>query len=102
VDFENNTFDLYVHHGKVADTSQKPSVTYSTGVVANYNKIGDYGGPFVSAGASGDDYGFDYCRAPDLDPYSCWAASLTYSIFGDAGAYVGYDYYYQVASWGGK
>jgi len=37
-----------------------------------------------------------------LIPTTRGGTSPSYSIFGDAGAYVGYDYYYQVASWGGK
>ena len=103
IDFEDETFDLYAHDGITASTPNGSPLTYSVGKVYNYDDIGDYGGAFVNGGASYNWFGVDYCRSPDLDPSSTYAQSFTFGLPGTTGVngYVGWDYYYQIGSWGG-
>ena len=102
VDFAGETMDLYSHAGKSAGTDSGPSVSYAVGLVFNYTKPGDYGGPFVDAGGGINGWGVDYCRSPDLNPESCYAISATRSWPPSNGAnlYAGFDQYIQVGSWG--
>ena len=104
VDFTENSvaLDGYYHYGK---TSSGYAVAYGAGLVQNYNKPGDYGGPFIDGGGSvtvsGYDYGIDICTGP-TEPFSndtCWAAMATFGVsfpansHGKRAAYIGYDYY---------
>ena len=102
IDFEDETFDLYAHDGFTASMPDGSPLTYSVGRVFNYDNIGDYGGEFVNVGGSCRWLGFDYCRSPDLDPNSTSARSITFGLPGTQkiNGYVGWDYYYQIGSWG--
>jgi len=100
IDFEESSFDLYGHYGQTVSKGGSP-ITYAVGTVYNYEDSGDYSGAFVNAGGSVHWIGGDYCRSPDLDPKSCYAQSITFGLPGTkgAGAYVGADYFYQIAYW---
>ena len=99
VDFENETLDLYGHHGKTEGISRGSSASYAVGLVFNYDEVGDYAGPFVNVGGSIKGVGVDYCRSPDLDPESCHAVSVTVTWPYSTNLYGGADIYYQIWSW---
>lgn len=97
LDFGENTYDVYAHEGYTASNGGSP-ITYSTGIVFNYETVGDYGGPFVNAGGSCDWLGLDYCRSPDTNIDSVSAVSITFGLPGTKGVhcYVGWDNYRQI------
>ncbi len=96
---EISSFDLgdtntYVHTGGNVGYSLLPiSLTYSVGMVENFNYSSDYEGPAYSISANGI-YG---------GAYSSWFTSnvktYTFSISTNPGASVGIDYFWDV---GGK
>ncbi|MBR6411198.1 MAG: hypothetical protein IKS35_07430, partial [Clostridia bacterium] len=102
IDFKNETFDLYGHEGLTASTPGSP-VSYSVGIVHNYEKPGDYGGHFINCGLAYNGIGAEYSRSPDVSPNSVAAVSITFGLLGSsvATAYVGWDYYHQICTWGG-
>lgn len=65
IDFGNDTAEFYSHVGTM--TSSSYGCAYGTGLVFNYNDLGDYGGSFVDFSGSinyrGADYGIDVCLA---------------------------------------
>ena len=99
LDFGESTYDVYAHGGYTVSKGGSP-ITYSTGIVFNYETVGDYGGPFVNVGGSYDWLGFDYCRSPDTNIDSVSAASITFGLPGTKGIgrYVGWDNYRQITS----
>lgn len=105
-DFGENTSDYYLHTGK--QSKDDFSITFGSGFVFNYDKVGDYGGTFLDVSASADykgaSLGLDYCTSPEnlTDGYkkshallltSGYSCSLTNSKLPT----FSYDYYWQIA-----
>jgi hypothetical protein len=90
-DFENDNVQFYGHNGVSSGLSAGPS--YSVGLVKNYEKEGDYAGPFVFAGG-GYYWGVDHCFDPRAENHSksVQATSVTFGWKGSG--YIGYDDYY--------
>lgn len=95
LDFEGGNIEFYTHTGGA--TGYSSGFSYSVGKVWNYNNPGDYAGPFVFEGG-GCFVGGDLCYAPKMGGTA--AASLTFSM--GYSTYVGYDYYWDIASFNYK
>ncbi|MCI7019196.1 MAG: hypothetical protein MR913_05185 [Clostridiales bacterium] len=96
-DLVNDVYEVYLHVGMSVGNST--GVTASLGVAENYEKVGDYGGPFVDANASWI-IGVDHCVDPREDYDSAVkATSLTIGLYPAESmmmpsASVGIDYYF--------
>ena len=97
-DFEANNVQFYGHSG--ASTGVSSGITYSVGLVDNYENEGDYSGPFVFYGA-GNFIGFDHCFDPNSKKSEAiQASSITFGWKGSG--YIGIDEYsyWGKHSWG--
>ena len=102
IDFGNNTIEGYNHRGLYSGNNVLPSITYSTGLVENYYKFGDYGGPFVELDASFGPIGMGRCCNPhnnELAKATCVTFSTPAS---GTSCSFGYDYYESAWSIGGN
>ncbi len=92
-DFKNDNIEFYGHHGITYGVKANTfGFSYSPGVILNYEKPGDYGGPFKNYGG-GWFWGIDHCYDPRTNHSE---AVQAYSItFGNnKGVYFGDDKYY--------
>ena len=92
-DFKNDNIEFYGHHGIIYGIKVNTfGFSYSPGVILNYEKPGDYGGPFKNYGG-GWLLGIDHCYDPRTNHSD---AVQAYSItFGNnKGVYFGDDKYY--------
>ena len=96
-DFKNDNIEFYGHHGITYGIKVNTfGFSYSPGVTLNYEKPGDYGGPFKNYGC-GYLWGIDYCYDPRTNHSD---AVQAYSItFGNNNIYHlrnKHLYYYQM------
>jgi len=92
LDFKNESFGFYPHYGCYYGMKFNAiGVSYSVGLISNYENEGDYAGPFTSMGG-GYLVGIDHCYDPRYDhDGTVKANSLTFG--NNKGVYYGYDYY---------
>ena len=62
IDFSDQRGELYPHIG--GGIGKQVGLTYSVGLVENYNNAGDYAGSFIDASV-GKHIGVDHCFSPD-------------------------------------
>ena len=89
IDYANDEINAYLHTG--AGMGYSSGLSYSVGMVLNYNDPEDYEGPFVNYFA-GSGFGIDRCWSPDYGMANgTGALSATFSL--GFGWGVGYDHY---------
>ena len=90
IDFEDDNANFYPHLGLGKGKSE--GLSYSTGLVDNYDDPEDYAEHFVDINI-GNKWGVDHCWNP-LKPHSkaTQATSITFSTGASYG--IGYDYYF--------
>ena len=94
IDFSDQRGELYPHIG--GGIGKQVGLTYSVGLVENYNNAGDYAGSFIDASV-GKHIGVDHCFSPDKH-YSntVKATSIVFSAVSESISWGGgYDYYFQ-------
>ena len=98
IDFKNSTGEIYSHGGHTS--SYDLGVSYSTGIVSGYNKLGDYGGEFYEGAFSIPGMGMSIC-SDSLNPKSSKvsASSVSISASLSPGGAASYDYYVPVFAW---
>ncbi len=97
LDFKNGSIGFYPHAGVFAGIKWNTiGLSYSVGVISNYENEGDYAGPFTDIGG-GYLVGIDYCFDPTKEyDVSTRASSITFG--NNKGGYYGNDYYWYCGS----
>ena len=91
IDFGNDTVETYYHAGATSDPF--PSASYSTGIVFNYEKPGDYSGHFIEGSFSvPGGAGISGCMDPTKPIGGAKAVCASFSTSPMPSAY-SYDYY---------
>ena len=93
VDFENKNIEFYGHevyaYGVKANAI---GFSYSTGIILNYEKAGDYGGPSKNTGF-GYYIGLDHCYDPRVE-HSETVQAYSFTFGNNKEGYLGEDEYY--------
>lgn len=97
---DDDTYELYRRDG--VTTSSGIDVTYSTGLVEDYHRRGDYAGSFVTLSGSVKGYGLDYSQSPREKPgrgARAVTASFSFGTSSTASLAVSFDSYRQIHCW---
>ena len=92
LDFKEGDMEGYFHAGTGYGIGG--GLTYSVGLIDNYDSPGDYGGHFVNGGIN-IGVGLEHCFDP-TKPYNESVKATTVTFSNGFSAYVGYDYYWQI------
>ena len=96
IDFDSGGVELYRHVGVAGGNST--GITYSTGIVSNYDGYGSYGELFAQGGVSFLGLGINHCFDPNASEHKN-AIQATTITFGSPkqpfGYGAGFDWYFE-------